>query len=123
MAWTVSVGIVAGPVLKTVSGAKLTKPHGIEALVQHHNHKVSSEPSNRGGLSGFDGGMKWSTEDYLKAHKEVASSGRHNFEVCKIPIPTSIRVIPYNFERKITKMTPSDSDFIEIDTVLTPYRD
>ena len=32
-------------------------------------------------------------------------------------------VIPYNFERKITKMTPSDSDFIEIDTVLTPYRD
>ena len=87
----VSVGIVAGLVLKPVSGAKLIKPHGIEALVQHHNHKVSSGPSNRGGLSGFDGGMKWSTEDYLKAHKEVASSGRHNFEVCKIPIPTSIR--------------------------------
>lgn len=34
---------------------------------------------------------KWTTEDFLVAHRKVVSSGVHNFEFCKIPIPTSIR--------------------------------
>ena len=35
--------------------------------------------------------MKWSTRDYLAAHIKVVSSGKHNFQGCKIPIPTNIR--------------------------------
>ncbi|CAL4257486.1 unnamed protein product, partial [Meganyctiphanes norvegica] len=36
-------------------------------------------------------GIRWTTEDFIKAHKEVRRSGRYNFEGCRIPIPTSIR--------------------------------
>ena len=39
----------------------------------------------------FRGSINWSTEDYLAAHREVVSSGVHNFEGCKISIPTQIR--------------------------------
>ena len=39
----------------------------------------------------FKGGVKWSTKDFIAAHSEVVRSGRHNFQGCKIPIPTSIR--------------------------------
>ena len=37
------------------------------------------------------GDRSWTTGDFLEAHKAVVKSGRHNFEGCKIPIPTSIR--------------------------------
>ena len=47
--------------------------------------------NTRSGLPALDGGAKWTTEDYIEAHKMVVSSGLHNFEGCKIPIPTSIR--------------------------------
>ena len=46
----------------------------------------------------FRGSINWSTEDYLAAHREVVSSGVHNFEGCKISIPTQIR---YDRLRKI----------------------
>ena len=36
-------------------------------------------------------GVRWSLEDFIKAHKVVVESGRFNFEGCRIPIPTSIR--------------------------------
>ena len=39
----------------------------------------------------FGGDIKWSTEDFLDAHRAIVSSGKHNFEGCKIPIPTAIR--------------------------------
>ena len=35
--------------------------------------------------------ISWNTEDFIKAHFAVKESGRFNFEVCKIPIPTKIR--------------------------------
>ena len=35
--------------------------------------------------------VKWSTEEYIAAHREVVRSGLHNFQGCKIPIPTKIR--------------------------------
>ena len=41
--------------------------------------------------AGFRGGMKWSTTDFIEAHKKVVSSGVYNFLGCKIPIPTLIR--------------------------------
>ena len=37
-------------------------------------------------------GGSWTTEDYIKAHYAVRQSGMFNFEGCKIPIPTAIRV-------------------------------
>ena len=36
-------------------------------------------------------GIKWGTDDFINAHKEVKNSGSFNFEGCKIPIPTAIR--------------------------------
>ena len=33
----------------------------------------------------------WTTEDFIEAHFAVKNSGRYNFEVCKIPVPTKIR--------------------------------
>ena len=53
--------------------------------------KVSRD-SNEPTLSiSFKGGGKWSTEDFIKDHKSVIKSGKHNFEGARIPIPTSIR--------------------------------
>ena len=42
-------------------------------------------------LSANSQGISWGTEDFLKAHKLVRESGKHNFEGCKIPFPTAIR--------------------------------
>ena len=39
----------------------------------------------------FEGNISWSTQDFLQAHSKVASSKKHNFEGCRIPIPTDIR--------------------------------
>ena len=39
----------------------------------------------------FCGEVSWSTEQYIEAHLAVVSSGRHNFQGCRIPIPTTIR--------------------------------
>ena len=46
---------------------------------------------NSTGLSFFGGDKNWSTENYIKAHEMVRESGRHNFEGCRIPLPTKIR--------------------------------
>ena len=43
------------------------------------------------GLSANSQGTSWGTEDFIKVHKLVRESGKHNFEGCKIPIPTAIR--------------------------------
>ena len=39
----------------------------------------------------FQGDIRWSTEDFLHAHRLVSASGKYNYEGCQIPIPTSIR--------------------------------
>ena len=43
------------------------------------------------GLTTFEGGCSWTPQDFIMACNEVAGSGRPNFEVCRIPVPTSIR--------------------------------
>ena len=52
-----------------------------------------SAPSSKGAIctAGWYGDCEWTTEDFIWAHKEVAKSGKFNYELCKIPIPTSIR--------------------------------
>ena len=33
----------------------------------------------------------WAPEDHFRAHKLIKESGKHNFEGCRIPVPTTIR--------------------------------
>ena len=54
---------------------------------------MSSGFSSRSPVGGceFAGNVKWSTQDYIDAHIAVVTSGKHNYQGCKIPIPTKIR--------------------------------
>ena len=36
-------------------------------------------------------GQSWASEDFIKVHTMVRESGKHNYEGCKIPVPTAIR--------------------------------
>ena len=56
---------------------------------------------------------KWSTEDYLAAHREVVKSGLYNFQGCKISIPTSIR---YDLIRNALgdQVTPKDQKVLDL---------
>lgn len=42
-------------------------------------------------LSSCSGDLRWSTCEFVDAHKAVKESGKHNFQGCRIPIPTAIR--------------------------------
>ena len=54
--------------------------------------RPSSVPSSvsDSGLSSVSSGS-WDTEDFIRAHVLVKESGKHNFEGCKLPLPTAIR--------------------------------
>ena len=41
-------------------------------------------------LSTENWGVSWTTDDYIRAHLAVKDSGSHNYEFCKIPVPTII---------------------------------
>ena len=53
-------------------------------IISNFGSKESPEPY-------FGGHIKWSTEEFLDAHRAVVNSGKYNFEGCRIPIPTAIR--------------------------------
>ena len=36
-------------------------------------------------------GIRWATQDFIKAHIAIKKSGKYNYEGCRIPIPTAIR--------------------------------
>ena len=36
-------------------------------------------------------GVVWTVEDFLEAHCAIRESGKFNFELCRIPVPTKIR--------------------------------
>ena len=42
-------------------------------------------------MPSYGGGVSWSTEQFIEAHLAVANSGKHNFEGCRIPVPTAVR--------------------------------
>ena len=87
---TASVGIVVVPVQSLVSGVNLIKLYPIIALGPE-GKVISSVFNIDHSLSYLFGGSQWTAENYIEAHKKVVKSGLHNFEGCKIPIPTSIR--------------------------------
>ena len=43
------------------------------------------------GATTFEGGVSWTTQDFIVACNEVTMSGKPNFEECRIPVPTPIR--------------------------------
>ena len=42
-------------------------------------------------LPSLVGRKKWQVGDFLEAHDRIRRSNKHNFEFCKIPVPTAIR--------------------------------
>ena len=83
-------GMFACHVLKQVRWGNLTSHLPTQAEVGQKSHGFSSRGSSCHSSSGK--GVSWTTEDYIKAHHAVRQSGMFNFEGCKIPIPTAIRV-------------------------------
>ena len=59
---------------------------GAEASSEEDNSNNSNNHQNNSSRS-----VKWSTKDFLMAHRQVQNSGFRNFEGCKISIPTTIR--------------------------------
>ena len=55
--------------------------------------RLSNVPSSviDSDLSVVSGGRCWDTEDFIRAHVLIKESGKHNFEGCKLPLPTTIR--------------------------------
>ena len=83
----VSVGTSAELAQMLGSQVRNTKPY----LTRTVGTKVSKD-SNEPTLDfSFKGGGKWSTQNFIEAHRSVIRSGKHNFEGARIPIPTSIR--------------------------------
>ena len=52
---------------------------------------LEGSTGNVSSLSSCSWGVRWTTADFINAHKLVKESGRYNFECCRIPIPTAIR--------------------------------
>ena len=88
---TVSVGMCAGCVPRQESWASGIRAQHMTAQVPGPGLRSARSRYNFSGLSSLGWGNSWSTEGFIKAHKLVRESGRHNFEGCRIPIPTNIR--------------------------------
>ena len=74
------------------SWAKPTR-HPPMSLPERIPSRGSSEGSVHNGLSqpSFGGNVYWSTQDFIEAHDLIRSSGKSNFQGCRIQVPTSIR--------------------------------
>ena len=88
---TASVGTVAVHVRKVVNGVRTTSHQHTAAQDPGGKVKISKMFSTSLGLSSHNGAANWTTADFIEAHSRVVRSGLHNFEGCKIPIPTLIR--------------------------------
>ena len=83
---------IAVQLVPRMGGMETTRLLTMEAKVAEQERRGSV--SNQGiptGLATFEGGCKWTSQNFIMACNEVAGSGRPNFEVCRIPVPTSIR--------------------------------
>ena len=82
-------GTCAKPALKQVSWARSTRLLHMKGLMLGQDSSFSSDSSP---CLSFDTWDKcWAPEDHFRAHKLVKESGKHNFEGCRIPVPTTIR--------------------------------
>ena len=101
MAVTVKGGTHVGHVTPMVRLGKPTKPYLApegeigKAETSLSKAKVSRDPSSNSPSQGyecaFSGSVRWSIREFINAHEDVVASGKHNYEECRIPIPTKIR--------------------------------
>ena len=84
-----SVGFVRNRVRWEKIIRPLPKPMGTLRLGRGRIMGFSGSSASRLSYGGW--GVRWSTADFINAHKAVRESGKFNFESCRIPIPTIIR--------------------------------
>ena len=85
------ISMFVEPVPTQVIQVRNTSPHLRAAPVEREVRVNSAAKVSNSAQSGFRGSVSWTTQDFLAAHREVQGSGLHNFEDCKISIPTCIR--------------------------------
>ena len=107
---SVESGTVVEPVVEVESLENHTK-HLAQIAHRRRREEVISAPSTSFQL--IQSKSKWSTEDYLAAHREVVKSGLYNFQGCKISIPTNIR---YDLIRNALgdQATPKDQKVLDL---------
>ena len=84
-----SVGFVRNRVRWEKIIRPLPKPMGTLRLGRGRIMGFSGSSASRLSYGGW--GVRWSTADFINAHKVVRESEKFNFESCRIPIPTIIR--------------------------------
>ena len=89
MVLTARDGMSAKLVLKQVSWARSIRLLRMKDLMPGLDSRFSSESSPC--LSLNTGDKCWVPENHFRVHKLVKESGMHNFEGCRIPVPTNIR--------------------------------
>ena len=63
----------------------------VSRLSQVSSAGSSTSASDLSARLAYSQGTRWDAEDFIKVHKLVRESVKHNFESCRIPIPTAIR--------------------------------
>ena len=106
-------GIVAELAQKEVSGVSSISHPLTTTQVPEILPITSSARNICTDLSILWGSPTWTPGDFIEAHTKVVNSGVHNFQVCKIPIPTPIR---YDRIRDALgeKITPKEHRVLEL---------
>ena len=93
MGTDVKGGTSVGPVQKQAKWASLTRhPHMATEMLEEDLAMIRiPDRGDYSQASGGTGGFRWTTNNFIDAHKQVRSSGKYNFEACRIPVPTLIR--------------------------------
>ena len=87
-----SVGMHVIPVLRQESWERRIRPHRMRTLISRLSQANRGFSKNcSSDLSSYSQGTGWEVEEFIRVHKLVRASGKHNFESCRIPIPTAIR--------------------------------
>ena len=89
METTVSAGMFAKPVLRQVSLGRTIRHQVMTAQVLGLNRGFSESEGPVPYSASW--GSSWSMQDFIAAHNSVVKSQKHNFEGCKIPVPTAVR--------------------------------
>ena len=83
---------IAVQLVPRMGGMETTRLLTMEAKVAEQERRGSVPNQGiRTGQATFEGGRRCTSQNFIMACNEVAGSGRPNFEVCRIPVPTSIR--------------------------------
>ena len=90
MGINVTVGMFVGLAQRQENWAKTTEHHRTTTRGLSKPISVPSVSKNAG-MSTESWGFVWAVDDFLMAHCAIRESGKLNFELCRIPVPTKIR--------------------------------